>query len=964
MKKSKKLFAVTLLALLPALTIGLTGCKDDPEEPTPVEPTTISVTGVSLGSSESLSLTEGDTHQLTATVTPANATNQKVTFSSSDASKVSVSESGLLTALQAGTATITVTTEDGGFTASVVVNVAAAHVVVNVTDVTFASLNVTIEEGEEFNLNPQFTPTNATNKNIQYVSDTPAVAIVENNKVKGLAEGNAVITATALGAEEGHPVVKTINVRVNMAKLPLTVSAINVPSFYASYLQRTNTLDNVENITGNVDSGENYRNTYYKNEQGTADLYKVGNLNPFKFHVTASGTDEDLNETVVNDPFVEISLERYVEGAYQAVSEASTYVVPSRSVGSNTIDTFQFTEAAKDQQFKVTIEASDYAYEEVESSAKVSVEFQVVEAYNVYDLAGLSLFDNRDVRPTLIERHNNTVGDPWENIRPEGFANVPGLVLHSDITITTEDIPEAYLCSEEYVDNYIANYSDDFDQWIANKNSNLTLNGQTNIDRTSGRELLIGSVIDHVTVFHRITKEGEKFTFEGNYFTINYSGIKQIYEFNNHMQDGKMKKYQTEDGSHGQFFGWNCTGNWEQYTQDQVDQGGKRGGGETVLKNLTVRGNGDFSTEDKYAGGLMMYKVGATKFSSVNCISSNTFTTFITQNMDPSHKDAEIFIDRAKNYGSYNSMYYAYGSQVNKISNSYLEDAGGALFLLDETNYAAVNRGPVSTAYVDCENCHLENWITGQEPWFVGHNASALTTMMVGAGIPDIPALSINGGILGKNAAAHNGKSVVKLDTDGMTPLLNMITIDMCGFSPLTNKATWVDGDNNEWHGQPLEGRFTVNNGTDNQFKMDLTKFTNTSDPDYPALNAYNSLYAGLAAAGMAEQGLMFHSQGGGHAMLFPDQTNGLTYMTSADGQTPYGLSGYTTDATFNYVKNQVNTAMGTTIINDYSVDTLDGMLGTSMGTKLATGNYMSVYVIASAGSYPISCVVGMCNFQ
>ena len=955
MKKSKKLFAVSLLALLPALTIGLTGCKDDPEEPTPVEPTTISVTGVSLGSSESLSLTEGDTHQLTATVTPANATNQKVTFSSSDASKVSVSESGLLTALQAGTATITVTTEDGGFTASVVVNVAAAHVVVNVTDVTFASLNVTIEEGEEFNLNPQFTPTNATNKNIQYVSDTPAVAIVENNKVKGLAEGNAVITATALGAEEGHPVVKTINVRVNMAKLPLTVSAINVPSFYASYLQRTNTLDNVENITGNVDSGENYRNTYYKNEQGTADLYKVGNLNPFKFHVTASGTDEDLNETVVNDPFVEISLERYVEGAYQAVSEASTYVVPSRSVGSNTIDTFQFTEAAKDQQFKVTIEASDYAYEEVESSAKVSVEFQVIEAYNVYDIAGLSLFDNRDVRPTLIERHNNTVGDPWENIRPEGFANVPGLVLHSDITITTNDIPEAYLCSEEYVDNYIANYSDDFDQWIANKNSNLTLNGQPNIDRTSGRDLLIGSVIDHVTVFHRITKEGEKFTFEGNYFTINYSGIKQIYEFNNHMQDGKMKKYQTEDGSHGQFFGWNCTGNWEQYTQDQVDQGGKRGGGETVLKNLTVRGNGDFSTEDKYAGGLMMYKVGATKFSSVNCISSNTFTTFITQNMDPSHKDAEIFIDRAKNYGSYNSMYYAYGSQVNKISNSYLEDAGGALFLLDETNYAAVNRGPTSTSYVDCENCHLENWITGQEPWFVGHNASSLTQMMVGAGHPTI-------GVLGKNATANSGKTIMKLDTDGTTPIMNMIAIDMCGFSPLTNKPTWVDGDD-EWHGQPLEGRFTVNNGADDQYAMDLTKFTNTSDPDYPAMANYFGLYSALNNIG-----LIFHSQGGGHAMLFPDYKNGMTFTGATTG-----FSGYTIDDEFLGYKAAVNAVQP--CINDYSVAEFDAMMAagaaadpehyqeTNFCKKLATGNYMSAYVIPSVGSYPIAAVVGMTYF-
>ena len=98
MKKSKKLLALSLLALVPALSIGLVGCADEPEEPepTPVEPTTVKVTGVSLGSSESLSLTEGDTHQLTATISPENATNKNVTFSSSNSAKVSVSAAGLV----------------------------------------------------------------------------------------------------------------------------------------------------------------------------------------------------------------------------------------------------------------------------------------------------------------------------------------------------------------------------------------------------------------------------------------------------------------------------------------------------------------------------------------------------------------------------------------------------------------------------------------------------------------------------------------------------------------------------------------------------------------------------------------------------------------------------------------------------------------------------------------------------
>ncbi len=942
MKKSKKLLALSLLTIVPALSIGLVGCADEPEEPTPVEPTTVKVTGVSLDS-QSLDLTEGDTHQLTATVAPANATNKKVTFSSSEPTKVSVSENGLISALSAGSATITVTTEDGGFTASVTVNVTAAQTTVYVTDITLASLSVTIEEGQQFDLAPQFTPANATNKNIEYVSSDESVAKVENNKVVGVKEGTASITATALGAEEGNTVSKTISVKVNMAKLALTVSAINVPNFYASYLQRTTTLDKVENITGNVDDAT-YRNTYYENEQGGADLYKVGNLNPFKFHVTASGTDEELHETAIQDPYVDIKLERYVESAYQEVSEPTVYVEATRSANSNTIDSFQFTEDAIDNRFRLTIQAASYAYEEVETGATASIELEVIKGYNVYGLTDLTLFDNRDIRPA-----STTEGDPWADIRPEGFENVEGLVLHADITVQTSDLPACYLTTEDFVNNYIENYSDDYDQWIANKNTNLTLNNLPTIDRDSGKELLVGSVKDWTTIFHRTTKLDEKFVFEGNYFSINYSGIKQIYDFNNAMKNGRMKDYQKEDGSHGQFFGWNCaSNNWEQWTDNQT----KHGGGETYIRNLTVRGNGEFSSEDKYAGGLMMYKIGATDFHSTNLISSNTFTTFITQDTSYDNIPANIYIDRAKNYGSYNSMYYAFGTKVNKITNSYLEDAGGALFLIDEVNMAAINRygeGTYhTTAYVDCENCHLENWITGQEPWFTGHNASGLTQMMVAAGHP-------TEGVLGKNAVAHSGKTVMKLDTDGATPIMNMICIDMCGYSPLINKDTWYDGDK-ELHGSPLQGRFTINNGETDQFKMDLTKFTNSEEADYVAMSSYQQLYGGLG-----QMGLIFHSQAGGHAMLFSDPaySNGLTFT----GPTT-GFSGYTLDSTFNGYKSSVNTAMGETIINEYSVDQFDYAKDTTFASDLATGNYMSAYVIASAGSYPISAVIGMTTFS
>ena len=82
----------------------------------------VPVTGVSLNK-DSLALGVGDSETLTATVAPANAANQNVTWASSDTSVATVDAAGKVTAVGAGTATITVTTVDGGKTAACTVTV-------------------------------------------------------------------------------------------------------------------------------------------------------------------------------------------------------------------------------------------------------------------------------------------------------------------------------------------------------------------------------------------------------------------------------------------------------------------------------------------------------------------------------------------------------------------------------------------------------------------------------------------------------------------------------------------------------------------------------------------------------------------------------------------------------------------------------------------------------------------------
>ncbi|MBF7143868.1 MULTISPECIES: Ig-like domain-containing protein [Pseudomonas] len=88
-------------------------------------PPTVAVTGVSLKTA-SKDLAVGASYSNTVTITPTNATNQNVTWATSDASVATVSAAGSVKGIKVGKATITCTTVDGGFSASFTVNVTAA----------------------------------------------------------------------------------------------------------------------------------------------------------------------------------------------------------------------------------------------------------------------------------------------------------------------------------------------------------------------------------------------------------------------------------------------------------------------------------------------------------------------------------------------------------------------------------------------------------------------------------------------------------------------------------------------------------------------------------------------------------------------------------------------------------------------------------------------------------------------
>ena len=182
---------------------------------------TIPVTGVSLDKNE-LTLTVGQTEKLTATVEPSNATNKNVSWSSSDTAVATVASDGTVTAVGAGTATITVTTEDGGKTATCAVTVNAATV--PVTGVSLNKSELALIVGQTEKLVATVEPSNATNKNVSWSSSDTAVATVASDgTVTAVGAGTATITVTT---EDGGKTA-TCAVTVNAATVPVTGVSLN-----------------------------------------------------------------------------------------------------------------------------------------------------------------------------------------------------------------------------------------------------------------------------------------------------------------------------------------------------------------------------------------------------------------------------------------------------------------------------------------------------------------------------------------------------------------------------------------------------------------------------------------------------------------------------------------------------------------------------------------------------------------
>lgn len=178
----------------------------------------IPVTGITI-SPTNTDVSVNSTVTLSATITPSNATNKGVVWSSSNSNVASVDQSGVVTGHIVGqSATIYAkSAENNSISASCTVNVKA----IAVQSVSLDQDSATIAIGDELTLTHTISPANATNTNVTWLSNNQSVATVSNGVVSALAEGEAIITVKT---DDGNHTASCVVTVVDPSDLPQTTT--------------------------------------------------------------------------------------------------------------------------------------------------------------------------------------------------------------------------------------------------------------------------------------------------------------------------------------------------------------------------------------------------------------------------------------------------------------------------------------------------------------------------------------------------------------------------------------------------------------------------------------------------------------------------------------------------------------------------------------------------------------------
>ena len=236
MKALKRILAVmmTVLMLFGTVSVGMTSSAASKK-----------VKKIKLNKS-SITIYVGDTYSLKATVSPSNASNKKVTWSSSNKKVATVSSSGKVTAKKAGKVTITVKAKDGsGKKATCKVTVKKPT---KVSKIKLNKTSLSLKVGSSSTVKATVSPSSATDKSVSWSSSNKKVATVSSKgKITAVGVGSAKITVKAKDGSGKKATVKVTVSAVKVTKVALNKTSATMPTNTTLTLSATVSPSNATN---------------------------------------------------------------------------------------------------------------------------------------------------------------------------------------------------------------------------------------------------------------------------------------------------------------------------------------------------------------------------------------------------------------------------------------------------------------------------------------------------------------------------------------------------------------------------------------------------------------------------------------------------------------------------------------------------------------------------------------------
>lgn len=158
---------------------------------------------------DNTTLQKGERKQLQVTISPEEASDHKVIYSSSNANVATIDDKGVIHALTSGTTTITVKAQENSVQASIEINVFSP-----VTGISIDQTEIYMPVGDNFKINAYIEPEDANNPNIIYKSDNEDIASInESGIITAVTEGETIISAISEENESIKSTCKLIVVR-------------------------------------------------------------------------------------------------------------------------------------------------------------------------------------------------------------------------------------------------------------------------------------------------------------------------------------------------------------------------------------------------------------------------------------------------------------------------------------------------------------------------------------------------------------------------------------------------------------------------------------------------------------------------------------------------------------------------------------------------------------------------------